>query len=150
MKILGKVLALVLAVVLVLGSMTAFADEAEVEAEAAAEVAAEVSEPVTGVFATVTGGELMGYRYDGVDTYFAIPYGTAERFQPAQPASWEGLYCANVMGEMAPQSSHATASRDLFNCFPYNLLQVENEEKCLDLNVWTQETGGEATRPVIV
>ena len=148
MKKLGKVFALVLAAVLVFGSMTAFA--AEAEAEVAAEVEAVASEPVSGVVATVTGGELMGYRYDGVDSYYGIPYGTAERFQPAQPASWEGLYCANVMGEIAPQSSHATASRDLFNCFPYNLLQVENEEKCLDLNVWTQETGGEATRPVIV
>lgn len=122
----------------------------EVEAEIVVEDVLAASEAVTGVQATVTGGDVMGYRYDGVDNYFAIPYGTAERFQPAEPATWESLYCANVMGEVSPQSEHATAGRDLFNCFPYNLVQPENEEKCLNLNVWTQETGGEATRPVIV
>ena len=138
MKKFGKVFAVLMAAVMILAAVTAFAAPAQ------------ASEPVTGVFVSTTGGDVMGYRYDGVDTYFGIHYGTAERFQPATPASWEGMYCANVMGEMAPQTAHDTASRDLFNSFPYNLLQVESEENCLSLNVWTQETGGEATRPVIV
>ena len=138
MKKFGKVFAVILAAVMVFAATSAFAAPAE------------ASEPVAGVYASVTGGDVMGYRYDDVDTFFAIPYGTAERFMPAEPASWDGLYCANVMGEVAPQSTHATASRDLFNCFPYNLVQPESEDKCLSLNVWTQETGGEATRPVIV
>ena len=127
-----------MAAVMILGTCAVFAAAPEEESEA-----------VAGVFATTTGGDVMGYRYDGVDTYFAIPYGTAERFMPAEPASWDGLYCANVMGEICPQSTHDTASRDLFNCFPYNLVQPENEDKCLNLNVWTPQTG-EGSRPVIV
>ena len=137
MKKLGKAFAIIMAAVMVFAAMAVFAAPAE------------ASEPVTGAFATTTGGDVLGYRYDGVDTYFAIPYGTAQRFMPAEPASWDGLYCANVMGEVCPQSTHATAGRDLFNCFPYNLVQPESEEKCLNLNVWTPKTG-EGSRPVIV
>ena len=137
MKKLGKAFAIIMAAVMVFAAMAVFAAPAE------------ASEPVTGAFATTTGGDVLGYRYDGVDTYFAIPYGTAQRFMPAEPASWEGMYCANVMGEICPQSIHATAGRDLFNCFPYNLVQPESEEKCLNLNVWTPQTG-EGSRPVIV
>ena len=137
MKKLGKVFAVVMTAVLVLAATAAFAAPAQ------------ASEAVTGVYVQTTGGDVMGYRFDGVDTYFAIPYGSAERFQPAVPASWDGLYCANVMGEVSPQSKHDTASRDLFNSFPYNLVQPESEEKCLNLNVWTPQTG-EGSRPVVV
>ena len=137
MKRFGKVFAVIMSAVMIFAAVSVFAAPAQ------------ASEPVAGVFATTTGGEVMGYTYDGVDNYFAIPYGQAERFMPAVPASWEGLYCANVMGEVCPQSTHATASRDLFNCFPYNLVQPESEEKCLNLNVWTPKTG-EGSRPVIV
>ncbi|MBQ9031614.1 MAG: carboxylesterase/lipase family protein [Parasporobacterium sp.] len=134
----SSVIAVILTAVLILTSVTALASPAK------------AAEPVTGVPATVTGGDVMGYRYDGVDTFFAIPYGTAERFQPAQAASWEGMYCANVMGEVCPQSAHDTAARDLFNSFPYNMILTESENNCLNLNVWTQGTGTEAARPVIV
>lgn len=138
MKRVGKMFALVMAAVMILGASIVLAAPAG------------ASEPVVGVPAETTGGEVMGYRYDGVDTFYAIPYGTAQRFMPAEPASWEGMYCANVMGEVCPQTTHDTAGRDLFNCFPYNLQLPESESKCLNLNVWTQETGGEAVRPVIV
>ncbi|MCF0230114.1 MAG: carboxylesterase family protein, partial [Parasporobacterium sp.] len=137
MKKFSKIFAIVLAVVMAVAAASVMAAPVE------------NTEPVVSTYATVTGGDVMGYRYDGVDTYFAIPYGSAERFQPAVPAAWEGLYCSNVMGEVCPQSIHDTASRDLFNCFPYNMVQPESEEKCLNLNVWTPATG-EGTRPVIV
>ena len=138
MKKISKLFAVIMTAVLVFAASSALAAPAQ------------AADAVTGVFATTTGGDVMGYRYDGVDTYFAIPYGTAERFQVASPASWEGMYCANVMGEVCPQFSHDTAARDLFNSFPYNMILTESESACLNLNVWTQETGGEATRPVIV
>ncbi len=138
MKKIGKIFAVIMAAVMVFAASSALAAPAQ------------AADAVTGVFASTTGGDVMGYRYDGVDTFFAIPYGTAERFQPAVPASWEGMYCANVMGEVCPQFSHATAARDLFNSFPYNMILTESENACLNLNVWTRETGGEATRPVIV
>ena len=136
MKKISKLFAILLAAVMVMATaITVYAESDTID------------DPVTGVFVTTTGGEVMGYRFDGVDTYYDIPYGTAERFQPATAATWDGLWCANVMGEVAPQGKH---TRDLFNSFPYNLVQPESEELCLNLNVWTQATGGEATRPVIV
>lgn len=132
------IIAVVMTVIMIFAASSAFASTAK------------AADPVVAVATTVTGGDVMGYRYDGVDTYYAIPYGSAERFQPAQPAQWDGLYCANVMGEVCPQSAHDTAARDLFNSFPYNMQLTESESNCLNLNVWTQETGGEAVRPVIV
>lgn len=56
----------------------------------------------------------------------------------------------NVEGEVAPQTTIETATRDLFNCFPNKLLQVQGEKLCLELNVWTPETAGAPTRPVVV
>ncbi|MCF0229500.1 MAG: carboxylesterase/lipase family protein, partial [Parasporobacterium sp.] len=138
MKKFTKVFAIVLSVVL--SALTVSVMAAPIEN----------TEPVTAKFVTTTGGEVMGYRYDGVDTFFAIPYGTAERFQPATPASWEGIYCANVVGEASPMSaSPSDKSRDLFNCFPYNMLEPESEEKCMNLNVWSASVE-EGSRPVIV
>ena len=138
MKNMKKVFAVVLTAAMCLTAILGFASTAM------------ASEPVTGVFVETTGGTVMGYRYDGVDTFFDIKYGEAERFQPAVAASWEGTRCCNVMGEVCPQATKESASRDLFNCFPYNLLQVENEENCLNLNVWTQGANTEGSRPVIV
>ena len=138
MKKTRKSLAVIIATVLCLTAIIGFATTAM------------ASEPVTGVFVETTGGTVMGYRYDGVDTFFDIKYGEAERFQPAVAATWEGTRCCNVMGEVCPQTGHDTASRDLFNSFPYNLLQVESEAECLNLNVWSQGAGTEGTRPVIV
>jgi len=138
MRKISKVFAVIMAAIMVFAASSVLAPPAK------------ATDAVTGVLVSTTGGDAMGYRYDGVDTYFAIPYGTAERFQPAEPASWEGMYCANVIGEVCPQFTYDTAARDLFNSFPYNMIQTESETSCLNLNVWTQETGGEAVRPVIV
>lgn len=107
-------------------------------------------EAVRAVFADTTGGKVQGYRYDGIDNYLGIQYGTAERFQAPEPYSWENVRVCNVEGEVAPQNTIDTATRDLFNCFPNKLLQVQSEKLCLQLNVWTPETGSEPSRPVVV
>lgn len=44
-------------------------------------------EAVRAVFADTTGGKVQGYRYDGIDNYLGIQYGTAERFQAPEPYS---------------------------------------------------------------
>ncbi len=113
-------------------------------------IAGAASEPVRATFVDTTGGKVQGYRYDGVDNYFAIQYGTAERFQEAVPYTWQNVRVCNVMGEIAPQSTIDTAARDMFNCFPVNLLQVQSEKLCLQLNVWTPESNANSARPVIV
>ena len=93
------------------------------------------SEPVKAVFVETTGGKVQGYRYDGIDNFLGIQYGTAERFQAPQAYSWGDMVrVCNVEGEVAPQMTIDTATRDLFNCFPNKLLQVQSEKLCLQLN----------------
>jgi hypothetical protein len=131
-----KILALLLSVVMILMvSAVAFAD----------------SEPVKAVFVETTGGKVQGYRYDGIDNFLGIQYGTAERFQAPQAYSWGDMVrVCNVEGEVAPQMTIDTATRDLFNCFPNKLLQVQSEKLCLQLNVWTPESSTASARPVVV
>lgn len=105
---------------------------------------------VYATFVQTTGGKVQGYHYDGVDHYFAIQYGVAERFKDPQPYQWENVRVCNVMGEVCPQNTIRTASRDMFNSFGYNLLQTQSEELCLQLNVWTPESNTAKSRPVIV
>ncbi len=109
------------------------------------------SEPVTATFVDTTGGKVQGYRYDGVDNYLGIQYGTAERFQAPEAYSWgDTVRVCNVEGEVCPQTTIETATRDMFNCFPNKLLQLQSEELCLELNVWTPESSTESSRPVVV
>ena len=75
MKKFGKVFAVLMAAVMVFAASAVLAAPAQ------------AAEPVTGVYVQTTGGDVMGYRYDGIDSYYAIHYGAAERFQPAVPAS---------------------------------------------------------------
>ena len=131
-----KVLAVFLSIVMILAlSAAAFAD----------------SEPVRAVFVETTGGKVQGYRYDGIDNYLGIQYGTAERFQAPQPYIWGDMVrVCNVEGEVAPQTTIDTATRDMFNCFPNKLLQVQSEKLCLQLNVWTPDSSSASARPVVV
>lgn len=116
----------------------------------AAVVGANAAEPVSATFVDTTGGKVQGYRYDDVDYYFAIQYATAERFKDPVPYSWDNVRVCNVMGEVCPQTTIDTAARDMFNCFELNLLQVQSEKLCLQLNVWTPESNADKARPVVV
>lgn len=107
-------------------------------------------DPVVATFVETTGGKVQGYRYDEIDYYFAIQYATAERFQDPVPFSWDDVRVCNVMGEVCPQNTIATATRDMFNSFEYNLLQTQSEKLCLQLNVWTPESNANDARPVVV
>lgn len=125
--------------------------EAAVEetAEAAVEEISteKAEEATTAVFASTTGGEVMGYRYENVDRYLGIPYATAERFQLPVPTSWEGIRPCLNYGEVCPQNRK---EKSAFNLAEAPAEMVENEDKCLNLNVWTPETGAEELKPVIV
>jgi para-nitrobenzyl esterase len=98
-------------------------------------------------FATVSGGSIMGAEVDGVFDFRGIPYGTAERFERSQAASWSGVKKALNFGEVCPngavdvnQHEYATPSgQDL----------VENED-CLNLNVWSTSQDASAKKPVVV
>ena len=110
--------------------------------------AEEGTEMTEACFASTTGGDVMGYKYDGVEYYLGIQYGTAERFKAAQPFTWDGLRTTMVFGEVAPQLTYKSTKNN-FDFMNYTYRMYENEEKCLQLNVWTQgsETSG---KPVIV
>ena len=98
-------------------------------------------------FAATTGGDVMGYNYNGVEYYLGIQYGTAERFQMPEPFTWDGLRNTMVFGEVAPQNTYKSTKNN-FDFMNYTYKMVENEEKCLQLNVWT--TGDDVQKPVIV
>ena len=100
-------------------------------------------------FAETTGGKVMGYQYDGVDTYFGIQYGTAKRFEMPQPYVWNGLRYCMVYGESAPQSV-PTSTKNSFDAMNYSHVKSENEQLCLQLNVWSERTKKNTSRPVIV
>lgn len=102
----------------------------------------------TACFAETTGGDVMGFRYDGVDHYLGIQYGSAERFQPATAFRWQGLRYCMVQGEVAPQST-PSAEKNPFDAMNYSHAAVENEKLCLQLNVWTPKTDS-GNRPVLV
>lgn len=81
-------------------------------------------------------GKIEGYFDDGVYAFKAIPYGVSERFQPAQPTSWEGVLECKEYGPWAMSTANAG----------------ECEEFTGDhlLNVFTTGVNDGEKRPVIV
>ncbi len=85
-------------------------------------------------------GAVTGTERDAVQVFLGIPYASAERFSPpAPPAAWTGDLEATAFGPIAPQAPGAQFQR----------ADLEQDEQCLSLNVWTPGTGGEP-RPVMV
>ncbi len=111
------------------------------------EMPGETAEYTDACFATTTGGDVMGYKYDGVEYYLGIQYGTAERFKMPEPFVWDGLRNTMVFGEVAPQNTYKSTKNN-FDFMNYTYKMVENEDKCLQLNVWT--TGDDVQKPVVV
>lgn len=127
---LKKMLCALLALTLVLASSVAFA-----------------SEPTSGVFAQTNAGTVLGYKQNGVESYLGIPYATAERFEmPVPVEAWEGVLPCLVYGDVAPQHKKTQSK---LNLAEVPLEMVENEETCLNLNVWTCDQKPETLKPVI-
>ncbi|MDD6160697.1 MAG: carboxylesterase family protein [Oscillospiraceae bacterium] len=102
------------------------------------------------VFTNTTGGMVCGYSVDGIDQYYGIPYGTAERFMAAKPASWNGAKVCWAYGEVCPQWGEV-AEQDPFNFMNNQKLMIENEAKCLNLNVLTKGVSEDGSlKPVFV
>ena len=79
-----------------------------------------------------------GYRFLG------IPYGRADRFRPAQKASWEGVLDA---GQYRSRSAQPNALGKWPEGLPFSLVGGED---CLNLNVWTPTLSPEAKLPVLI
>jgi len=85
-------------------------------------------------------GAVTGTERDGVQVFRGIPYATAERFAPPVPVpAWSGDLEAAAFGPIAPQAPGAQFQR----------ADLEQDEQCLSLNVWTPGADG-AKRPVMV
>lgn len=102
------------------------------------------------VFTQTTGGMVLGYSVDGIDQYYGIPYAVADRFMAPQTTSWEGTKVCWAYGEVCPQWGEV-AEQDPFNFMHNQKLMIENEEKCLNLNVLTKGVNADGTlKPVFV
>lgn len=111
------------------------------------ESTAELLQPTMPVYINTTGGDIAGFQFDGVQTFYGVPYGTAERFQMPKPAQWKGLKTALTLGAVSPQRTES----DSTNITDFYSLQnnvLENEKDCLNLNIWTN--GSKEKKPVIV
>ena len=106
------------------------------------------TEVVMPVFAPTESGEIVGFVQNGVYTFKGVPFGTAERFEPATPATpWEGVRTTLTEGYVAPQLKTTINNYDFTTYAGTDLVESED---CLNLNVWTTTMDTEAKRPVIV
>jgi para-nitrobenzyl esterase len=93
-------------------------------------------------------GKLRGLREGKTLSFLGIRYAEAERFglpRPVQP--WEGTRNAQVWGPICPAPEQSTVSADEL-VFPHRYW-IANEH-CQYLNVWTQNLGPAAKKPVMV
>lgn len=102
-----------------------------------------------GPIVTTTGGDVLGYKLEGVYRFLGIPYARAARFETAQPAVWQGVYTANTYGTVCPIEDDSAINFTEFITPSATTNQIKNED-CLNLNVWTTTLDATAKKPVIV
>ncbi|ADQ08037.1 Carboxylesterase type B [Caldicellulosiruptor hydrothermalis 108] len=108
----------------------------------------EIGVVTTEVFAKISTGGVIGYKYNGINTFLGIPYATAKRFEmPKRVSSWQGYRTCFVYGEVCPQG---LKTMNKFDIMCYSNAAIENEESCLTVNVWTPSMDPKAKKPVIV
>lgn len=93
-------------------------------------------------------GKVQGRLSDGVYAFKGIPYAAppfgAHRFLPPQPVEpWDGVRSALAYGPKPPQVPYPSP----FDAFFPEI--VASGEDCLNLNIWTPETGA-VGQPVMV
>lgn len=99
--------------------------------------------------ATTHQGRVRGRVRDGVATFLGIPYAAApfgvHRFRaPAPVERWDGLRDARDYGPTAPQRPYRPPLDQLLPD-----VHIPGEE-CLNLNIWTPDTGDTGVRPLPV
>ena len=95
-------------------------------------------------------GSVAGYIDDGVYIYKGIPYGRAERFQPAvDPEPWKEVRPSRAYGPTAPAGPRAGWWSD-DQAFTMHWDDGFHDEDCLRVNVWTSGISDGGNRPVMV
>lgn len=93
-----------------------------------------------------TSGKLKGYFYNGVYIFKGVPYAHAGRFQMPVPSRWEGVKDATSYGFVCPLMEQDTPSAELL--VPHRYWPMD--ERCQNLNIWTQALEKDAKKPVVV
>ena len=100
---------------------------------------------------TTESGEVAGYLHQDVFNFKGIPYAQAERFMPPQqPDSWEGVRSSRAYGPVCPINVESMILSDELEFAQQHNFAYMNEEKCMNLNVWTKGLNDGTKRPVMV
>jgi para-nitrobenzyl esterase len=95
------------------------------------------------VIVDTASGNLRGTQLPGISSFLGVPYGSAKRFMPPEPAaSWNGVRDAVAFGPRAPQFEPPPGAMP---ASMMNLVTFAHEpmsEDCLVLNVWTPKADG--------
>nr|WP_321450831.1 carboxylesterase family protein [uncultured Carboxylicivirga sp.] len=100
---------------------------------------------------TTESGDVIGYVHKGVFNFKGIPYAKAERFMPPQKADkWEGVRSCRSYGPVCPIDIQSMILSDEMEFAQQHNFWVMNEDKCMNLNVWSPSLSKESKKPVMV
>ena len=90
-------------------------------------------------------GVYRGFLQRTTYHFLGLPYGKAERWQPAVPLEpWPGIVNCMQFGDVCPTFSGYKPLDDNFIPRPF----FNKSEDCLNINIWTQSIDPEAKKPV--
>ncbi|MFD0668350.1 carboxylesterase/lipase family protein [Ramlibacter sp. MAHUQ-53] len=99
--------------------------------------------------ARTTTGQVQGFRQGPVQVFRGIPYARAQRFMAPQPAApWQGVRRTLAYGKVCPVGDPEPAFEELR--FIAQHTWGEQDEDCLNLNVWAPAAPAATPRPVMV
>jgi para-nitrobenzyl esterase len=107
------------------------------------------ADSVTAIVQTES-GKVAGYIDNSIYNFKGIPYAQAERFMPPEKITpWKGVRSTRSYGPVCPIDIASTVLNDEMEFVQQHNFGYMNE-KCLNLNVWTQGINDGKKRPVMV
>lgn len=95
---------------------------------------------------STSSGMIRGYQSGGVYCFKNILYASVVRFHSPQPVHWDGVRDATAYGFIPPTGNSPDARDSLF--VPHRF-GIENEEDCLNLNIWTPSLDSVEKLPIV-
>jgi para-nitrobenzyl esterase len=88
-------------------------------------------------------GAVRGHDRGNAAAFFGIPFATAERWRPPQPAvAWEGVHDATSIGPACPQSDHPVPG--------FAASGPQDERHCLNLNLFASTSTSTSTKKPVL